>query len=471
MIIYYLLDIANRRSVGFTELAAHGAEFDGGLMKKYIKTAMCAMLAALLVIPAILGGCGLFSDSTIYAKVSEGNVSPAGFIYSLYENGDAEITGLKTDGVFPDLSGSGSENTWTECHLVIPDTVDSHPVTAIGADAFRENSALMYLTIGKNVKKIARSAFESCPALICIDGGAALEEIGDSAFSYCVSLCRIDTLPSLRAIDSAAFFGCTALSRFPRADKLASVGSQAFFGCTLLAEVRLPQSCTSLGRSAFEECTSLTYVDLGGVCEIPDSAFSGCISLVNAEFNKKTTSLGTLSFRGCSRLAAPALPGGVKTIDCRAFEGSKWLDDNSDEFVIVGDGILIRYNGTDANVEIPRGVKVIADAFSGNTVIRSVTIGGNVQRIDSYAFGGCTALGRAVISGNVKEIGEGAFGGCTTLSVLYLPASLGSVGKAAFGNCPNLTSVNFGGSAGKWNKINIASGNTALGSVVCGSKP
>ena len=55
--------------------------------------------------------------------------------------------------------------------------------------------------------------------------------------------------------------------------------------------------------------------------------------------------------------------------------------------------------------------------------------------------------------------------------MIYLPGSVKEIGKNAFSGCRNLTSVNFAGSAGKWNKIAFADGNGALSGVVCGSKP
>ena len=183
-------------------------------MKIFLKKTACAFLAALLLaLPALLGGCGLFSDGNVYARVEEGLISADGFIYDLFENGDAEIVGINRNDIFPDTSTDG--NGTTECHLVIPDTVDSHPVTSIGSDAFRGNTALMYLTLGDNVREIKRSAFEECEALICVDGGKKLARIEDSAFSYCVSLCRFADMPALKTIEAAAFFGCTALPSLP----------------------------------------------------------------------------------------------------------------------------------------------------------------------------------------------------------------------------------------------------------------
>ena len=109
-------------------------------MKIFLKKTACAFLAALLLaLPALLGGCGLFSDGNVYARVEEGLISADGFIYDLFENGDAEIVGINRNDIFPDTSTDG--NGTTECHLVIPDTVDSHPVTSILGCLSRQHGA------------------------------------------------------------------------------------------------------------------------------------------------------------------------------------------------------------------------------------------------------------------------------------------------------------------------------------------
>lgn len=424
-------------------------------MKVYSKRIIRAV-AVLLILAAVPlgGGCGLFSDSTVYAKTSEGNVSSDGFIYDLYENGEAEITGIKM----------------AECRLIIPDTVDAHPVTSVGRGAFRDNTTINYLTLGANVRRIGNEAFDGCATLIRVDGGASVTEIGASAFAYCQALCNVSLMPELRTISDTAFFGCASLTEMPFADKLQSIGGQAFFGCVLLNEVKLPASFTFLGGAAFAECTSIAHAALGGLREIPDSAFNGCTSLISVELNKKTSSIGASAFRDCSRLKTLQIPDAISDIGCRAFEGTAWLAAHTEDFVIVGKGVLIRYNGTDPNVTVPGNVKEVADAFSGNMVVRSVTVGKHVKKIGEYAFSGCQGLGRVTISG-ATEIGTGAFTGCETLSVLYLPKSLTSIGKNAFSGCKNLRETNYAGSRSAWQKITVGSGNTALSDVKYGQKP
>lgn len=424
-------------------------------MKKNFKRITALAAAIILTLSFCLTGCGLLSDGTVYAKTAEGVISADGFIYDLYENGDIEIVGI--EGEAP-------------CHLTIPDTLDGHPVTSIGSGAFSDNTSIQHLTIGANVRRIKSGAFKNCSLIIAIDGGLALQTIGDSAFAFCNSLSATAPFPAVQTVDAAAFFGCTSLNAAPGAATAEYIGTQAYYGCTSIGTVYLSDAIAAMGDSVFSACTSLCRADLGGLRSVPDGTFSDCTALTAVTFNKKTEHIGSKAFGGCLKLANISVPASVSSVGVRAFYGTEWLEKHSDDFVVVGKGILIAYRGSDANVEIPANVKTVADAFSGSDTLRAVTVGGKVKKISEYAFSGCTSLGRVVIENGVTEIGEGAFSGCDGLAAVYLPSSLTAVGKNAFYGCRNLTSVNFAGSAGKWNKISFADGNGALSGVSCNTK-
>ena len=81
----------------------------------------------------------------------------------------------------------------------------------------------------------------------------------------------------------------------------------------------------------------------------------------------------------------------VSAIGRAAFSQTPWLDSQSDEFVIAGDGVLIKYNGDAADVEVPSRVKYISDAFSSNNSVRTVTVSGKTEHIGNGAFALCRA--------------------------------------------------------------------------------
>lgn len=404
----------------------------------------------LFVVCAVLGSCGIFSDDTEYAIVSENNVSADGFIYSLYENDTAVITGC-------------DDSTLT--YMTIPSTVGGYRVVEVGESAFEANTVLKHIVISEGIKKISEKAFASCTSLICVDLPSTVKELGVSAFDSCSHLCEVINTSGLVKIDDGAFRFCTSLSAFDFDDGLENIGADAFYGCSHLSKVVLTDSIKTVGDAAFSYCESLVYADLGGLTEISDSLFEKCIVLVKIDMSDKVTAIGARAFRGCSSLTEIQLGKRIKTVGGAAFDDTAWVDNSTEEFIIIGDGILLRYMGSDPDVTIPKNVKSIADAFAGSDTLRNVIIGNNITEISEYSFSGCKALVSVTITGKVKSIRSGAFYGCTSLSTITLPKTLETVEDDAFENCTALDRVIFGGSRSAFEKLSIGKNNTALTSA------
>jgi hypothetical protein len=81
----------------------------------------------------------------------------------------------------------------------------------------------------------------------------------------------------------------------------------------------------------------------------------------------------------------------------------------SGAFVIRGT-VLLKYNGADAYVEVPDGIKYIeADAFRGNTNIRFVKTPNTTVSIADNAFRDCKNLEAVIISESLNELGANVF--------------------------------------------------------------
>jgi len=74
---------------------------------------------------------------------------------------------------------------------IIPDTIDGLPVTAIGAEAFREENELTSVTIPENVTSIGFGVFGGCRSLMSVTIGNGVSDIGDGAFRNCTSLTSV----------------------------------------------------------------------------------------------------------------------------------------------------------------------------------------------------------------------------------------------------------------------------------------
>lgn len=110
----------------------------------------------------------------------------------------------------------------------------------------------------------------------------------------------------------------------------------------------------------------------------------------------RTVSYG--AFYHCDQLTDVTIPSTVTNVEAYAFEHTPWLENwrnspGTGDYLIVGDGVLISYKGTDAAIVIPDGVKYIASGvFRDHHELTSVTFPAGLKSIGSYAFAGCDQL-------------------------------------------------------------------------------
>ena len=83
------------------------------------------------------------------------------------------------------------------------------------------------------------------------------------------------------------------------------------------------------------------------------------------------------------------------------------------------------------------------EAFSGCSVLTSLTLPSSVTSIGYEAFYGCSGLTSLTLPSNVTSIGEYAFRGCSGLTSLTIPSSVTSIGSDAFYGCSGLTNLYY----------------------------
>ncbi|MCD8118827.1 MAG: leucine-rich repeat domain-containing protein [Lachnospiraceae bacterium] len=195
------------------------------------------------------------------------------------------------------------------------------------------------------------------------------------------------------------------------------------------------------------EYEGLPVTEIGGekiCCDgVSLDAFRGT-AVEEVVIPESVTRIGEGAFRGCEHLTSLTIPESVTWIGGAAFYGTPWYDSLNDEFVIVGDGLLIKYNGTDADVVIPDGVKGIYGAFDDNENLTSVTIPESVTQILWDAFSGCAALTEVYIPESVSLIGDNAFNGCKALAKVSGGAGITQIGAYAFSYNDALSDFTFG---------------------------
>lgn len=164
--------------------------------------------------------------------------------------------------------------------------------------------------------------------------------------------------------------------------------------------------------------------------------------------NDKITYIGNFSFYNLTELSEVEIPKGVTEIGYDAFDETAWLNNKSEQFVVVGDGVLIKYNGASQDVTIPYGVKYISNAFAENTDeskhavdISSVKMPDSVIKIGSHAFYSCRFLHEVKFSSKVEYIGPSAFENSGIRSDVVLPESVRLIEDRAFAMCGELYSI------------------------------
>lgn len=289
-----------------------------------------------------------------------------------------------------------------ETDLVIPESIDGHPVVAI-----------------------ADEAFSRCDSLISVSIPNSVIDIGINPFAACFKLQQIivpSTHPTLSIIDGALF----------------STGKEKRMIClpygSKNTSFSIPEGTVAIGDKAFYSCSSVTTVIIpDSVISIGNYAFMGCNSLSSITLPNSVTSIGDNPFNGCNKL---------KSITISPDNPNYYIDNNM--LISKKDMRLICYfeDRKVTELTIPQGVKIIGDrAFYGCSKLTTVIIPDSVTSIGERAFSSCTELTSVNIPEGVKSIEEEAFAFCTSLYKVTLPNSLTSIGDNAFLDCYCLTSI------------------------------
>ncbi len=189
-----------------------------------------------------------------------------------------------------------------------------------------------------------------------------------------------------------------------------------------------------IASQAYYQDTSLTEYIIGEeIREIGEFAFARS-GLTSIEIPEGVETIGYGAFYHCDDLTQVTIPDSVKEIDANAFEKTPWLTQKDAEaaYVIVGDGILISYNGADSIINIPGNVKQIgAEVFKDHMGITAVNIPDSVEVIGEAAFYGCKNLTTVNGGKGLIKIGARAFQDCP-LSQVVIGASVQEIGLGAY---------------------------------------
>ena len=183
--------------------------------------------------------CGVTRTEKI-AKLKPQTVTPGKVINDKATNGVYKV--LK-DG----MSVEFTKPFYKKASVRIPDTVKINgitcKVTGISANAFKNNTVLKTVTIGKNVTVIGTDVFWGCRKLNKVSGGNNIMKIVDRAFANCVSLSSITISETVSRIGKQAFYNCKNLRTVIIKTGVLSnktIGEKAFAGTYKKLTVKVP---------------------------------------------------------------------------------------------------------------------------------------------------------------------------------------------------------------------------------------
>ena len=201
--------------------------------------------------------------------------------------------------------------------------------------------------------------------------------------------------------------------------------------------VVIPDGTTRVGNRVFYNNKDINSVMIpASVREIGDFAFARS-SLASVDIPAGTEKIGYAAFYNCNNLANINVPSSVKEIELGAFDNTAFINnwrsiEDGNNFLVLGDGVLVAYKGHGSEVDIPASVKTIGPGvFEGNNRIKSVTISNNCKKISEDAFNGCRKLSSIKLPDNLETIEDRAFKD-TGLTYVELPMTVRSIGLGAF---------------------------------------
>lgn len=337
--------------------------------------------------------------------------------------------------------------------VTIPSTVKT-----IGIRSFY-GTKISKITVPSKTKTIGQGAFGSCKSLKTIvmpgDFKLKLEEDTDDKLWYVTS--------DQSAVDTITFN--TKL-------KLANV---SYLSANNLVVAKNDPSYQSIEGVIYTK-------DGKGIVRVPQKRTELKIKEGCTEFNMQSVLYNSTDsegdeFNNCSKLKKIVIPSSVKSINKIKYKtdradacdmhvdtieiAPKDFDANSlyalgsslgknitieslmklfpdqitykDHMYITKDHGLLKYDGKDANVEIPEEITwIVPEAFYRNETLKNVKLPSKITTIEENTFYGCSELEAVVIPDQVTMIGKSAFDECTVLKSVTFGKSLKVIKDQAF---------------------------------------
>ncbi len=380
----------------------------------------------------------VFTDQTAYAErldtlfVSSTPTPASDLTYQINEKDEVTVTGY----------------TGGEIILVIPETIEDKPVTAIAVGAFAGMGNLKAVSIPDSVTSVGVGAFKDC---------ASLSSLRTPVYT-CADAPYFGALFGASSYETNGSFVPVSLTTLVLTAN-ETIPDYAFYACRGLEVVALPETLTEIGNFAFYGCESLVYVTVANTLldTVGERAFAGCDALLSLTLPATVQTMGMGMLEGCGKLESLTVPfvGGC-TYDYPLSEEEKSEIEAGDALhPAEATGYLGYLFGASSHtftagylpaslmaVTVLEGCTSIpANGFFECASIREVILPEGVTAIGRRAFYGCERLAEMTLPDSVTTVGDDAFNGCSRMKTFAGGAGLSELGVQTFMNCVSLVTV------------------------------
>ena len=359
-------------------------------MKKFV-----SLFLAIIITASVLATTPMH----VYASTSSD-----GLLYAYIEETDS----YSVKGCTATLTGD----------VIIPESYNGKPVTAISAICFKDNTKITSVSIPDSVTTISKQAFQGCKNLKSVDLPDGIKTLETSVFSGCTNLISINIPDSVTTIKSGAFNSCRSLETIVIPYGVTTI-EEAFLGCDSLENISLPDSTQHIiGTNFYDSAYAKNESNWDGYVLYIDNILIGTKPIFEItepleiyEIREGTITIATGAFESYKSLHTIVFPDSLKHINNYAFYNCSALNE----------------------VVFPNKLETIGEyAFSYCSKLKTVTIPGTVEKIERYIFSQCKHLETLIIEDGAKSMKSQAFDQCGRLHTVSIPDSLTDLTISAF---------------------------------------
>lgn len=488
-------------SVDYLSVRGFSSEYISQMIIEADNASKCALWS-----PGILNWCGSFElifkgipkvevDRDLRAVGYQFSKIGDDYCYKYLEQPDAE---MYDSGDYTYSLDSGNAtivryNNFTAEEIIVPDTLDGYPVTAVGDFAFSAvsevgeswgNTVITYsynykkITLPASVKTIGRYAFAENKNLQEVILPEGLTDFNYCAFMNCKNLNKINIPDGVECLPDALFMGCSKLKTLELPDGIKAICDKAI---SITADetgtqfsVDLPGSVEYLGSELFTSCRYAETVTLPKSLRVMCGTFKNMQDLKQVNFNGSLREIGDYTFRGCTGIEEMSVPDTVTVLGTGVFYNCPSL-----KKVYLSENITIlevmtfwhctsltelEWNAEKLYIEESAFTKCPLQSFDFSKTqsidesafresgIEKAKIGqpeyddGLKISIGAQSFMSCGELQTVALGGNVDEVGSKAFADCASLETVIISDSVEKIAEDAFDGSENVTIYCFANS-------------------------